>query len=151
MNNYYIKDIWGPGAQEGYPYKENNSDNCLIYFSSKKGQECFRKCKGFLIYETGHKTKNGMGSKTIYAYGVIVSDQSDLSEYWSDIDEKKFPFPVRIRLQKRINPEDKSGVSLDIIRAILKSPKEKMQRPGGLIKITKEQFDQLSIELNKSL
>lgn len=65
MNNYYIKCIWGPGAQEypPYPCKENNSDNCLIYFSSKRGQERFRECKGFLIYETGHKAKDKIGSK----------------------------------------------------------------------------------------
>ena len=23
MDNYYIKCVWGPGAQEGYPYKED--------------------------------------------------------------------------------------------------------------------------------
>ena len=147
MNNYYIKCIWGPGAQEGYPHKENNSDNCLIYFSSKNGQERFRECNGFLIYETESKTKDTIGSKTIYAYGVIVPNQLNLPEDWSDKNGKKFPFAVRIRLQKRKNPKDKSGVSLAKVRKIIK--RKNIQQVHGLIKITEYQFDKLCSELKK--
>ncbi|MCK4859060.1 MAG: hypothetical protein KAS87_00690 [Candidatus Omnitrophica bacterium] len=149
MGNYYIKNIYGPRGD--YPCKENNSDSCLIDFSSERGQKRFRECKGFLIRETGHKEKGKTGSKIIYAYGIIAPNQSNLveKEYEKDYNGKKFPFAVRVHLQKRINYGSNHGIPLDTIRAILKSPKENMRWQSGLRKIDKDQFDKLCLELKK--
>ena len=61
--------------------------------------------------------------------------------------KKKFPYDVKINLSVKINPLN--GVLLDAIRKILKKPKENMQRKGGIIKITKDQFNKLCLELEK--
>ena len=46
-----------------------------------------------------------------------------------------------INLGVRINPLN--GVPRDMIRTILVEPKDNMQRPGGLMEITKDQFEKL--------
>lgn len=149
MNNYYIKNIWGPGGQEGYPHK----DRTEFAEGQKKAAKRFSKCDGFFLYETGGKNHGKIGAKAIFAKGTVqtpseVIIKQDEQKYEIERgEEKKFPYHVKINLNVRVNPLN--GVPLDTIRAILKSPKEHMQRKGGLVKITKEQFDQLSIELNK--
>ena len=78
---------------------------------------------------------------------MIVPNQLNLPEDCSDKNGKKFPFAVRIRLQKRINPKDKPGVSLAMIRKIIK--RKNIQQAHGLIKITEGQFDELCSEFKK--
>ena len=151
MSTYYIKNIWGPGGQNGYPQKDQ------IEFA--QGQEGaarrFSKCDGFLLYETGHCECNKIGAKSIYARGIIalpeIFSNGDTKEYGESIgaNRRKFPYSVKINLSKRANSLD--GVPLDKIRKIIKKPKETMQRPGGLVKITKEQFDTFCLELEKSI
>ncbi|MBU4481533.1 hypothetical protein KKH59_04475 [Patescibacteria group bacterium] len=149
MNNYYIKNIWGPGGQKGYPHK----DKTEFAEGQKRAAERFSECDGFFLYETGGKENDKIGAKTIFAQGTVqlppevITNQDGQKHGIERGEEKEFPYDVKINLSVRIHPRD--GVPLDTIRKILKSPKEKMQRPGGLIKITKEQFDQLFIELNK--
>lgn len=153
MNNYYIKNVWGPYGQS----KDFLQETIDMYFA--EGQERainrFSKCDGFLIYETGGKENDKIGAKAIFAQGTIqlpskVFHKKDgIKHRKSDREAKEFPYYVKINLSIRTNPLN--GVPLDTIRTILKSPKEDMQRHGGLMKITKEQFDQLSIELNKRL
>jgi len=115
MNDYYIKFITGPGGRMGYP--ENNGN--LVAFAPRQEKPCnrFKECNEFLLYETGHKDKNGIGAKAIYARGVIDADQSSfihLPGFGEEIVGKK------LRRQR-----------------------------GGLLRITKEQFNALSSELNK--
>lgn len=134
MNSYYIKYVWGPHAQEGYP-KEG-----LIHFA--EGQEracqCFRECKGFLLYETGSKEGDKTGAKAIYAWGVIASDQpSFIKETLSR--GKRFSCGVKVELKERVDPKD--GISLNKIREI--TGVENTQRKGGLLEITEEQFEKL--------
>ncbi len=151
MNNYYIKNIWGPDGQEGYP----NKDRTEFAEGKRKAAQRFSECDGFFLYETGGKNNGKIGAKAIFAKGTVqipseVIISQDEQKYGIERgEEKKFPYHVKVSLSVRINPLN--GVPLDTIRTILKSPKERMQRHGGLIKITKEQFDQLSIELNKRL
>lgn len=66
MDNYYIKNIWGPGGQEGYGNKIIGFDE-----KQKKAAQRFSKCDGFFLYETGNKDNNKIGAKTIFAKGTI--------------------------------------------------------------------------------
>jgi len=153
MNNYYIKNIWGPYGQS----KDFLQKTINMHFA--KGQERaanrFSECDGFLIYETGDKENDKIGAKAIFTQGTVqfplqvFHKRDGIKHRKSGRSGKEFPYYVKINLSTRTNPSD--GVPLDTIRIILKSPKENMQRHGGLIEITKEQFDKLSIELNKRL
>lgn len=153
MNNYYIKNVWGPYGQS----KDFLQKTINMHFA--EGQERaanrFSGCDGFFIYETGGKENDKIGAKAIFAQGTVqlpiqvFYKRDGIKHGRNGREAKEFPYYVKINLSIRTNPLN--GVPLDTIRAILKSPKEKMQRHGGLIKITKEQFDQLSIELNKRL
>jgi hypothetical protein len=151
MNNYYIKNIWGPGGQEGYPHK----DRTEFAKGQKQAAQHFSECDGFFLYETSGKRNDKIGAKSIFAQGIvrtpseIITNQDEQKYGIERGEEKIFPYYVKVNLSIKINPLN--GVPLDAVRAILKSPKECMQRHGGLIKITKEQFDQLSIELNKRI
>ena len=60
---------------------------------------------------------------------------------------EKWPYAVKVILQTRIDPL--GGVSLEKIREI--TGVHMLQRRGGLLKITEEQFDALSSELKKCL
>lgn len=152
MNNYYIKNIWGPAGQEGYPYNTNRTE---FAEKQKRAAERFSTCDGFFLYETGGKKDDKDGAKTIFAEGTVqlpsevITNQDGQKHGIERGEAKEFPYYVKINLSVRINPLD--GIPLNTIREILESPKETMQRPGGLIKITKEQFDQLSLKLQKRL
>jgi hypothetical protein len=149
MDNYYIKNVWGPGAQEGYPF--NNE----MHFAEnqRSASERFSQCDGFLIYETGHWKGCKKGAKSVYAKGVISSSEVLFNQYADrvgadiGVEERKFPYIVKIKLTTRVNPE--KGVPLDKIREVIGRPKETMQRQGGLIRLTEEQFNELSLELDK--
>ena len=151
MNNYYIKNIWGPGGQEGYPHKGKTE----FAEGQKQAAQCFSECDGFFLYETGGKKNDKIGAKSIFARGTVqipteVVTSQDEQKYGKERgQEKNFPYYVKVNLNIKIDPLN--GVPLDTIRAVLRSPGENMQRHGGLIKINKEQFDQLSIELNKKI
>lgn len=137
MNEYFIKIIDGPEGQKGYP-KDN-----LIHFTTKNSCERFKECGGFLIYETGgYNQKEGL--MTIYAYGSIDPEQP---QYIKPVEARgrHYPYGVKVKLSKHIPP--KNGVPLDKIREITKI--KKFQRPGGILKITKEQFDDLCTDLDK--
>ena len=147
MGNYYIKNIWGPGGQGGYPYKNRMG----FADGQEQAAQRFTKCDGFLIRETGGKEGEKVGAKAIYAQGTvqmpskIIINQAEMSK--KESGKKIFPYDVKINLSRRINPLN--GVPLNTIRKILESPKEDMQRQGGLIEITKDQFDKLCLELEK--
>jgi hypothetical protein len=130
MGEYYIKTIWGPGGQEGYPED-------IMHLSNRKSAERFSQCVGFLVYETGQKKDNKKGTKAIFAQGLIKNPKIKTNS-----GNSRFPFYVEITINKRTEPDH--GVPLSKIRKILNSPNEHMQRWGGLIKITKEQFDKIN-------
>ena len=146
---YYIKNIWGPDGQEGYPRK----DKTEFAEGQKLVAQRFSECDGFFLYETGHKNKGKIGAKAIFAQGTIqtpskVIISQDKQRYKIEGGgEKLFPYHVKINLSVRIN--SLNGVSLDMIRMVLKKPRDNMQRRGGLIEITKDQFDKLCLELEK--
>lgn len=153
MNIYYIKNIWGPHGQS----EEFLQETIDLHFAEGQEQaaERFSECDGFFLYETDGKKNGKIGAKTIFAKGTVqlppeVITSQDGQKHGTERGEaKKFPYYVKINLSARINPLD--GIPLNTIREILESPKETMQRPGGLIKITKEQFGQLSLKLQKRL
>lgn len=141
MADYYIKYIYGPRGQK-YPNEKN-----LIHFAEGQEKSCehFKNCLGFLLYETGSKENNKTGAKSIYAYGLISSKQQ---EYYASTQARgrRFSCAVKINLQKRVDPQD--GISLGTIRKITKV--KTLQRKGGLLSITEEQFDELCSELDKT-
>ena len=137
MNNehYYIKYIWGPRGQQGYP--ENNDNVVAFAEGSEKQCERFRNCAGFLLYETyGYEKLKGAGA--IYAWGVIGSDQKHLN-IREDIGAggKRWSCGVRVILKKRVDPKD--GIPLIKIREL--TGMGNIQRNGGLLKITEDQFN----------
>lgn len=136
MSGFFIKHIYGDGGQRGYPR------DGLVHFA--KGQEnaaCrFSKCEGFLLYETGHDG----GAKAIYARGAVASPEV---QSVTDETNGRFIYAVKTQLSIRINPLN--GVPLATIREVFNRPQDNMQRPGGLLTITKEQFDALCEKLNR--
>lgn len=144
---YYIKNIWGPDGQEGYPRK----DKTEFAEGQERAAQRFIKCDGFFLYETGRKNKGKKGAKAVFAQGTVQTP-SEVTTNQAEINKKEsvekiFLYEVKINLSVRINPLD--GVSLDIIRRVLKKPRENMQRQGGLIKITEDQFNKLCLELER--
>lgn len=139
MTDYYIKYIYGPRGRI-YPDKEN-----LIHFAEGQEKTCeyFKNCLGFLLYETGGKNSKE-GTMKIYAYGFIDSNQPS---YIVPIKSggRSFPYAVKVKLHKRVDPQD--GIPLSKIRKI--TGVKGFQRKGGLLGITKEQFDELRSELDK--
>lgn len=140
MNNYYIKYITGPYGQLSY----HKNDDDPIAFASKQEKPCnrFRECDGFFLYETGHNK----GARAIYARGVIAANPSCIKIPESGIKEE-WPYAVKVILQARINPLN--GIPLHKIEKIIE--KKLRNQRGGILKITKEQFDILSSELDKSM
>lgn len=141
MAQYYIKFIDGPNGQNGYPNKEK-----LIHFANGRKKLCeqFKKCSGFLLYETGSKESNKRGARRIYACGFVNSKQPGHC-YPIQSRGRSFPYAVKVNLQKIIDP--KIGISLDRMREI--THVEILRHMGGLLSITKKQFDQLCSELEK--
>jgi len=97
MNNkqYYIKYIWGPAGQRGYPNDTNN----VITFAEGGEKQCerFRNCAGFLLYETGHSDKDLKGAKAIYARGIVDTNQNNLGIRPRDIiGGKRWTSGVRV-------------------------------------------------------
>lgn len=145
---YYIKNTWGPGGQYGYPFDE-------IHFAEgqQKAAKRFSECDGFLIYETGHCDGNKIGAKAIFIKGTIASPKIIFNKFAVEggenigVEKRCFPYSLKINIIDRVNPL--KGVPLNTIRQILGRPRETMQRRGGLIRLTKEQFDNLSLELEK--
>ena len=140
---YFIKSIWGPAGQNGYP------KHGKVEFSDKRSAERFSECSGFFLYETGHKEGDKKGARSIFAVGSIKNPKIFkeettylAKEEWA---KKEFPYYIKITLSKRVEPNH--GVPLSKIREILNSPGEDMQRHGGIIKITKTQFDKINSEL----
>lgn len=149
---YYIKTVWPPGGQE-----EGLRDDKETEFAEGQKQiaERFIKCDGFFLYETGHKNKGKIGAKAIFARGTVQAPfevktiQDKQGHKVERGEEKKFPYHVRINLSKNERVNSRDGVSLNTIRKVLKKPKERMQRKGGIIKIKKDQFNKLYSELKK--
>ena len=149
MSDYYIKYIWGPGGQDGYPYRNQAGEEKIDFAEGQeKAAKRFSECKEFLLYETGKKGgDNKVGAMTIYARGTIVSlDVQPVAITHGD-EAKRFSYTVKTQLSTRVSPLD--GVPLQTIKKIIGI--DSIQRPGGLLAITKEQFDVLSSELNKCL
>ncbi len=144
MSDYYIKYITGPGGQMGYP--ENNG--YLVAFAPRQEKPCnrFKECDGFLLYETGHKTGDRAGAKAIYARGVVAVDQSSFINLPEFGVGEKWPYVVKVNIQKRVDPA--KGVPQKRIEEIV--GKKLRDKPGGIWKITKEEFDALSSELNNA-
>ncbi len=141
--NYYIKTMWGPRADR-YPEKDKGG---VISFSINypKQAKKFRECNGFFLYETGCKENNQIGVKAIYAYGQIADNQKgeDLERNYITRG-KEFNWGVRVDINKRVKSE--YGI---LISQLKKLGIKQFQAPGGLIKITNEQFAILKKELDK--
>ncbi len=101
--SYYIKNIWGPGGQKGYPQK-NQID---FAEGQKKAAERFGECSGFLLYETGHCEGNKIGAKSIFAYGTVAFPEIIFDQYARKhgesigVVERSFPYLVKINLSKK--------------------------------------------------
>lgn len=140
-DSYYIKYVYGPAGQNGYPHSDG-----LIHFSNEKTRKRFLDCSGFLLYEVGGVGNKPIGAMTIYAYGFIESIQP---ETYSPAlrGDKLFPYAVKVKIDSKSRVNPKNGIPLKSISKIINS--KNMQRKGGMIKITKEQFDELCAELDK--
>lgn len=137
MSDFYIKYIYGPAGQT-----KNYPNEGVIHFAEGQEKACerFVKCKSFLVYETGSKEDKIKGVKKIYAYGIPVPNQSCLLLKKPTFRQgKQFPYAAKIILKKRVNPKD--GIPLDTIRKI--TGVKNIQRHGGLLKITEQQFEKL--------
>jgi len=140
MNNkqYYIKYIWGPAGQQGYPNDINN----VITFAEGGEKQCerFRNCAGFLLYETSHSNKDLKGAKAIYARGTVGPNQDNLGIRPGDIKGgKRWTSGVRVILKKRVDP--KEGIPLNKIKEL--TGIRIIQARGGLLSITEYQFKTL--------
>jgi len=131
--SYYIKTIWGPNGDR---YIEGR----LIGFpiKCKNVSEKFKNCDGFVIYETGRKENGRRGSMAVFAVGEISDDQTNLPE-----NELKWGWHARINIIKSIAPKDGVGV-----KRLREFGINQFQIQGGLIPITKNQFDNIVEELN---
>lgn len=142
MNDYYIKYIWGPGGQKNY-----RGDQTEFSEGNQHAAERFSKCTGFLLYETSGKEGDKYGAMTIFARGSVVSPKVEFLPSVPRCRDRKFPYIVKIKLDARVDP--RKGVSVRAMKRIVGIGT--IQRRGGLLAITKEQFDALSSELNKRL
>lgn len=141
---YYIKYIWGPAGQQGYPSDINN----VINFAEGSEKQCerFKNCAGFLLYETGHGNKDLKGAKAIYAYGVVSPNQNNLGLRPEDKKGgKHWTSGVRVILKKRVDP--KKGILLKKIKELTNI--RIIQARGGLLAITEYQFETLEKMLEK--
>lgn len=142
MANYFIKYVWGPAGQEGYPEKNGfYFAKDIIHFAEGSEKQCerFKNCAGFLLYETGHSHSSLKGAMAIYAWGVVSPDQENLNICPGHARDKCFVSGVRVILNKKLNP--KNGVPLKKIKEL--TSVRNMQRRGGLLLITEEQFETL--------
>ncbi|MBU1876982.1 hypothetical protein KKA72_01375, partial [Patescibacteria group bacterium] len=131
--------ISGPAGQQGYPENVNN----VIEFAegAEKQSESFKNCAGFLLYENSASNKDFKGAKTIYARGIIDSNQDNLGIKPKAIEDgKRWTSGVRVILEKRVDP--KEGISLNKIKE-LTGVGNNMQRRGGLLSISEDQFKKL--------
>lgn len=147
--SYYIKTVW-PGRGQRIQTHPDGTEK--IEFSDVKTRcEAFADCEGFLLYETGRPgAGNYIGQKTIFAQGK-PADHICKQEFLI-IDDKKFPYFVNVHITESVEPI--YGVSLQAIYAISDiCKKTRMQQRGGLIQISKEEFEALSAQLmaNKKL
>lgn len=135
--------MWGPRADR-HPEKDKGG---VISFSINypKQAEKFKECDGFFLYETSDKEGDQIGVKTIYAYGQIAGNQKgeDLKRNYIT-KGKEFSWGVRVDINKRVKSE--AGIPISQLR---KLGIKQFQAPGGLIKITDEQFAILKKELDK--
>ncbi len=108
--SYYIKNIWGPGGQEGYPF----DDDMHFAENQRSMAERFADCDGFLVYETGHRKGDIEGAKTIYGKGVVTSNEAYFNKNGHksgtdrNVEEKVFSYTVKIKLNLRVNPKKES-------------------------------------------
>ena len=139
MADYFIKFIWA-GDGSWYPGKDN-----LLGFHNEMAAQRFANSDGFFLYEAGWnpKSKRVDGAKAIYAQGT-VEDRTVVEETGAS------GWHIKINITKRITPE--SGVPLYKIKNILGMRKRStIQRQGGILKMTEEQFKKLELEFNKCL
>ncbi len=106
MSDYYIKYIWGPGGQDGYPYRNQAGEEKIDFAEGQeKAAHRFSKCKEFLLYETSKKGDgNKVGAMTIYARGTIVSPEVQSVAITHGDEAKRFSYTVKTRLRARVNP-----------------------------------------------
>ena len=143
MNDHYIKYITAPHGQTGYP--ENNGNLVAFALGQEKPCNRFKECAGFFLYETGNEAEDKLGAKAIYARGVIAADQTSFLHLPGFGVGETWPYAVKVVLEKRVDPPH--GVSIYKIEEII--GKRLTNKRGGIWKITKEQFDALSSELDK--
>jgi len=130
---YYIKTIWGP---DGDCYATDGFVGFPI--NCKNVSQKFKECDGFVIYETGREENGRRGNMSVFAIGEISCDQSNLPE-----NKLKWGWYVRVNIIKRVDPRD--GVPIEKLRSLGIA---QFQIPGGLIPITKEQFEAIATEFN---
>ena len=131
---YFIKQIYGPAAQtEQYP-------QTIIHFA--KGREAelnrFLNCHGFLLYETG----SGGGAKAIYGYGTVSSNQNRTVSA-REANGVTFTLGAWVDTVHVVNPQN--GVPLQEMTEVLGI--YNIQRRGGIVEITEEQFANLKNRL----
>lgn len=131
---YYIKTIWGP---DGDHYAERGFIEFPI--KCKNVSEKFKECDGFLIYETGREENGRRGNMAVFAVGKVARDQTNLPA-----NKIKWGWYVRVNIIKNVDPRE--GVSVKRLREL---GINQFQIPGGLIPITKNQFDKIVEEFDE--
>lgn len=137
--SYFIKTVY----PRGYGSQPDDLHSPLAFESAQENMcDKLAYSTAFFLYETAGD-KDNKGHQTIYARGSSLSPFCTKIETYRTRNGKDFSVGLDVELDKVVNP--KHGipkVEIDKIKPI-------RQARGGLIEITKEEFDKLSIMLGK--
>lgn len=143
-DNYFIKYIFGPAGQDGYP-----ADN-IIHFQTKSNmqKELFKDCAGFLLHETwkgDSVDQRRAGASAIFAYGTIDENQKDII-IDNNTKRRGFTLGVRVKIVERVDP--RCGIPCYHWAGIIGVSPTNIQRPGGILNITQGNYKELKVILN---
>lgn len=142
--SYYIKVVHPPIPADSL----REGEECNIHFTekSKSYAERFSQCAGFLVYATG-RTEEGM---KLFARGepLIPWPKDVWQEDPREVDGIRYPLGVEVRINKRVNVGE--GVPRAVMLKLCPRLKNNtFQSHGGLIKVSKEEFEVLSVKLDE--
>ena len=138
MCAYFIKKHFK--TSENYPGEEG------LHFTEKalsKAQE-FADSEGFLLYETAASDTRGLkGAKAIYGYGYATGQPFE-TERPRQVNNKIYPYVVNVTVEKALS-DHSQGIPLEVLRE--KYQINMMPTLGGVVKISKEVFEELKGEI----
>jgi|GEM_PF-4547128 len=142
MDKYYIKAVAAPGLLEP------NAKGWEVEFGKKYFGRCmeFGNCDGFLLYEIFKNDADKDGAKCIYAFGKI--EDANIKKGECHANNKEYPIYVTTTIEKCVLPHGR-GIPLSEIRKICPKINQNMQSVGGLIEISKDEYEKMCERLRK--